>query len=77
MGWSVVEDSGRGWRRVVPSPMPKEIVELDSIKAVLDDGIEVIAWAAGHTRRRCRRRGVPRIAAVIDKDYACSLLARR
>jgi carbamate kinase len=77
MGWSVAEDAGRGWRRVVPSPLPKEIVELDSIKAVLDDGIVVIAVGGG---------GIPVIdagngeyrgtAAVIDKDYACSLLAR-
>jgi len=77
MGWSVVEDAGRGWRRVVASPMPKEIVELDSIKAVLDDGIVVITVGGG---------GIPVVdtgdgeyrgtAAVIDKDYASSLLAR-
>src|SRR5271157_2236392 len=42
MGWCVMEDAGRGWRRVVASPMPKEIVELDSIKAILRDGIQVI-----------------------------------
>jgi carbamate kinase len=77
MGWSVVEDAGRGWRRVVPSPMPKEIVELDSIKAVLNDGIVVITVGGG---------GIPVVdigegeyrgtAAVIDKDFASSLLAR-
>jgi carbamate kinase len=76
-GWSVVEDAGRGWRRVVPSPMPKEIVELDSIKAVLNDGIVVITVGGG---------GIPVVdigqgeyrgtAAVIDKDFASSLLAR-
>jgi carbamate kinase len=76
-GWSVVEDAGRGWRRVVPSPMPKEIVELDSIKAVLNDGIVVITVGGG---------GIPvgdvgegeywGTAAVIDKDFASSLLAR-
>jgi carbamate kinase len=78
LGWSVVEDAGRGWRRVVASPLPKEIVELDSIRAVLADGIVVIAVGGG---------GIPVVdtgdgeyrgtAAVIDKDYACSLLARQ
>src|SRR5271157_5612026 len=77
MGWSVVEDAGRGWRRVVPSPKPAEIVELDSVKAMLDQGIVVITVGGG---------GIPVIdvgkgeyrgcAAVIDKDYASSLLAR-
>jgi carbamate kinase len=76
-GWSVVEDAGRGWRRVVASPLPQEIVELDSIKAVLDHGIIVITVGGG---------GIPVVdtgggeyrgtAAVIDKDYASSLLAR-
>ncbi len=77
MGWAVVEDAGRGWRRVVPSPLPKEIVELDSIKAVLDDGIEVIAVGGGGIPVVDAGDGEYRgIAAVIDKDYACSLLAR-
>jgi carbamate kinase len=77
MGWSVVEDAGRGWRRVVASPQPKEIVELDSIKALIDAGVVVIAVGGG---------GIPVIdtgegdyagvAAVIDKDFASSLLAR-
>jgi len=76
-GWSVVEDAGRGWRRVVPSPMPKEIVELDSIKAVLQDGITVIAAGGGGIPVVDVGGGEYRgVAAVIDKDYACSLLAR-
>jgi carbamate kinase len=77
MGWTVTEDAGRGWRRVVPSPLPKEIVELDSIKAVLDDGIEVIAVGGGGIPVVDTGSGEYRgVAAVIDKDYACSLLAR-
>src|SRR5512139_2302597 len=74
MDWTVVEDAGRGWRRVVASPLPKEIVELDSIKAVLGEGIVAICVGGG---------GIPvvdvgngdyqGIAAVIDKDYASSL----
>ena len=39
MGWSVVEDAGRGWRRVVASPMPKEVVELDTVKALINAGV--------------------------------------
>ena len=76
MGWSVVEDAGRGWRRVVPSPLPKEIVEFDSVKLLLDAGTVVITVGGG---------GIPVVdagdgelrgtAAVIDKDFASSLLA--
>ncbi|HET7144691.1 MAG TPA: carbamate kinase [Anaerolineales bacterium] len=77
MGWSVVEDAGRGWRRVVASPLPKEIVELESVKLLLDAGHVVITVGGG---------GIPVIdrgdvellgtAAVIDKDFASSLLAQ-
>lgn len=77
MGWSVVEDAGRGWRRVVASPLPKEVVELDTVKALLNAGVVVITVGGG---------GIPVIdsgdgeykgvAAVIDKDFASSLLAR-
>jgi carbamate kinase len=77
MDWTVVEDAGRGWRRVVASPMPKEVVELDTVKALINAGIVVITVGGG---------GIPVIdkgsgdyigvAAVIDKDYASSLLAQ-
>jgi carbamate kinase len=77
LGWSVVEDAGRGWRRVVASPLPQEVVELDSVKTLLNAGVVVITVGGG---------GIPVIdkgkgeyvgtAAVIDKDYASSLLAR-
>jgi len=77
MGWSVVEDAGRGWRRVVASPLPKEIVEFDSVKTLIDAGTVVITVGGG---------GIPVIdtgggeyrgtAAVIDKDFASSLLAQ-
>jgi carbamate kinase len=76
MGWSVVEDAGRGWRRVVASPFPKEIVELDAVKLLLAAGQVVITVGGG---------GIPVVdrgdgefvgtAAVIDKDFASSLLA--
>ena len=77
MGWSVVEDAGRGWRRVVASPLPKEVVELDTVRALINAGVVVISVGGG---------GIPvidlgggeyvGIAAVIDKDYASSLLAQ-
>ena len=77
LGWSVVEDAGRGWRRVVASPDPKEVVELDTVKALIAAGVIVITVGGG---------GIPVIdkgngdyigtAAVIDKDFASSLLAQ-
>jgi carbamate kinase len=75
--WVVVEDAGRGWRRVVASPLPVEVVEFAPIKTLVDSGVIVIAVGGG---------GIPVIdlgdrqfrgtAAVIDKDFASSLLAQ-
>ena len=77
LGWSVVEDAGRGWRRVVASPLPKEVVELESVETLIKAGTVVVTVGGG---------GIPVIdkgegeyagtAAVIDKDFASSLLAR-
>src|SRR5512143_3360672 len=77
-GWTVVEDAGRGWRRVVASPIPAEIVELETVETLLERGIITITVGGG---------GIPvvdpgdgnyqGIAAVIDKDYASSLLAQK
>ena len=77
LGWTVVEDAGRGWRRVVASPDPKDVVEIDTVKALIKAGVIVITVGGG---------GIPVIdagegnyigtAAVIDKDYASSLLAQ-
>ena len=76
-GWSVVEDAGRGWRRVVASPLPKEIVELGTIRKLIDSGVIVIAAGGG---------GIPVVResdgllygreAVVDKDLAAALLAK-
>jgi carbamate kinase len=76
MGWSVVEDAGRGWRRVVASPMPKDIVELISVKTLIDAGVIVITVGGGGIPVIDAGNGVYRgVAAVIDKDFASSLLS--
>lgn len=77
LGWTVVEDAGRGWRRVVASPDPKDVVEIETVKALINAGVIVITVGGG---------GIPVVeknggdyigtAAVIDKDYASSLLAQ-
>lgn len=77
MGWTVVEDAGRGWRRVVASPLPKEIVELESVKLLLDAGHVVITVGGGGIPVIDRGDGeLVGTAAVIDKDFASSLLAQ-
>jgi carbamate kinase len=75
-GWTIVEDSGRGWRRLVPSPRPVRIVEQDAIETLVDSGFLVVAAGGG---------GIPvvedkdgryvGIEAVIDKDFASAQLA--
>jgi carbamate kinase len=77
MNWSVVEDAGRGWRRVVASPIPKEVVELEAIKLLIQSGVVVITVGGGGIPVIDRsNHELEGIAAVIDKDYASSLLAR-
>ena len=74
--WSVVEDSGRGWRRVVPSPAPMRIVEEDVIRNLLEEGVVAIAVGGGGIPVVADADGNLRgVAAVIDKDLASSLLA--
>lgn len=76
-GWVVFEDSGRGFRRVVPSPRPKEILELPAITALLDKGFVVIAVGGGGIPVAINPEGqLVGVEAVIDKDLASSLLAR-
>jgi carbamate kinase len=75
-GWQVMEDAGRGWRRVVPSPLPIRIVEEKVIKDLIQAGYVVIAAGGGGIPVVADEQGNLRgVAAVIDKDYAASLLA--
>jgi carbamate kinase len=75
-GWTVVEDAGRGWRRVVPSPIPTEIVELGAMRALLQTGFVVIGVGGGGIPVVRDEQGNLRgVEAVIDKDYASGLLA--
>jgi carbamate kinase len=77
MNWSVVEDAGRGWRRVVASPLPQEIIEIDSVKLLLNAGQIVITVGGGGIPVVDRGDGeLVGTAAVIDKDFASSLLAQ-
>jgi carbamate kinase len=75
-GWDIKEDAGRGWRRVVASPQPMKIIELDVIKSLLDAGIATIAVGGGGIPVVKNAEGkLEGIAAVIDKDLASALLA--
>lgn len=75
-GWDVGEDAGRGWRRLVASPQPRRIVEIDVIRRLLDDGVVVIAAGGGGIPVVADANGdLHGVAAVIDKDLASALLA--
>ena len=76
-GWTVVEDAGRGWRRVVPSPRPLEVVEIAAIRKLVADGaIAIAAGGGGIPVARQWDGSLHGVEAVIDKDLASSLLAR-
>jgi carbamate kinase len=74
-GWQIVEDAARGYRRVVPSPEPIHIVELDVIRLLLDQGVLVIAVGGGGIPVVRSNGTLEGIEAVIDKDRASALLA--
>jgi len=74
-GWDVVEDANRGWRRVVASPSPVRVVEVDAIRHLLDGGYIVIAAGGGGIPVVADENGdLSGVAAVIDKDHVSALL---
>jgi len=77
-GWQVAEDAGRGFRRVVPSPIPRELIELDVVRILVEKGYIVVAVGGGGIPVIRNEQGeIEGVEAVIDKDFASSLLARQ
>jgi len=76
-GWKVIEDAGRGYRRVVASPMPIDIIEINAIRTLVNNDIVTIAVGGGGIPVVKNEQGLLRgVEAVIDKDYASGLLAK-
>ncbi|MGN1350778.1 MAG: carbamate kinase [Anaerovoracaceae bacterium] len=76
-GYYMKEDAGRGWRRVVASPIPKKIVEIDSIRALWDQAIVICCGGGGIPVIQHMDGTMDGVAAVIDKDFAAELLAEQ
>jgi carbamate kinase len=74
-GWAVKEDAGRGWRRVVPSPQPLHVLELEAIRTLLESDVAVVAVGGGGVPVVSANGRHDGIDAVIDKDHASALLA--
>jgi len=75
--WTLVEDAGRGFRRVVPSPEPREVIEKPVIESLLDNGYHVVTVGGGGIPVVRTDKGLEGVDAVIDKDLASSLLANQ
>lgn len=75
-GWVVVEDAGRGWRRVVASPIPQKIVEANAIRSLIDNNFVVVAVGGGGIPVMETENGdLTGVEAVIDKDFGSAILA--
>lgn len=75
-GETWIEDSGRGWRKVVPSPQPREIAEIDTIETLVKNNVITVAGGGGGIPVIKENNRLVGVEAVIDKDLASSLLAR-
>jgi len=76
-GWEMVEDAGRGWRKVVPSPIPRRVLDVAAVRRLLDAGAVVVAAGGGGIPVYQDVGGYYRgVEAVIDKDYSAALLAQ-
>jgi carbamate kinase len=76
-GYTMAEDAGRGWRRVVASPLPRRIVEIHQVKKLWDDTIVIACGGGGIPVRENPDGTLDGVAAVIDKDFAAELLAQQ
>lgn len=76
-GFAMKEDAGRGWRRVVPSPMPRKIVEIDAVKQLWHDTVVITCGGGGIPVVEKPDGTLEGVAAVIDKDFAAELLAEQ
>lgn len=74
-GCTVIEDSGRGYRRVVPSPIPKHIIEIEAVRCLTNNGVIVVASGGGGIPVIKKNNKYVGVEAVIDKDFAGELLA--
>src|SRR5690606_865582 len=74
-GWNMIEDAGRGYRRVVPSPIPLDIIEIEAIKKLIKNETIIIAAGGGGIPVIKENNQIRGIEGVIDKDRASALLA--
>jgi carbamate kinase len=76
LGWQMKEDPGRGWRRVVPSPKPSAIIEVESVRTLVASGVVVVACGGGGVPAVQAGATIKPVEAVVDKDLSSALLAR-